>query len=158
MSYPNIHKVQVKTFIFCYLWGFEECSRELYAHKYVDMGLDVNVRASSKHSHTHTEAGGCSRSFENLPESRVLVWSNAAGYTKFVPLDDKEQRWPLLNRKKLWLAFTGSGGTAGSLEHRYQATYRPHEPKSQKSHARGGVCLAWHPEGRPCTCHPESSA
>lgn len=51
----------------------------------------------------------------------MLVWSNAVGYTKFVPFDDKEQRWPLLNMKKRWLAFTGSGGTTGSLKHQYQA-------------------------------------
>lgn len=66
----------------------------------------------------------------------MLVRSNAAGYTKFVPFDDKEQRWPLLNMKKHSLAFMGLGGTAGSLEH--QAMYRPHEPKSQKSHAQEG--------------------
>lgn len=54
MSYPNVHKMYVITFIVCDLWGFEECSTELYAYKYVDMGLDVNVRKGLLQTFTHT--------------------------------------------------------------------------------------------------------
>ena len=89
----------------------------------------------------------------------MLVWSNAAGYLEFVPFDDKEQRWPLLNTKKHWLEFTCSGGTAGSLEHQYQATHRhcgPQVPEIPMHRRRGVPDTA--PQKRPFACHPKSSA
>lgn len=86
----------------------------------------------------------------------MLVWSNAVGYNEFVPFDDTEQRWPLLNTKS---TFQHLQVQAELLDLRAPApgnVYTPWSPRARSPMHRRRGALAWHPERGPSHATPRA--
>lgn len=85
----------------------------------------------------------------------MLVWPNAVGYDEFVPFDDTEQRWPLLNAKFYHLQVQEElpdlrAPPPGNIQ-------TPRSPRARSPmHRRRRGALAWHPERGPSHATPRA--